>query len=89
MTLGDVLPYPVPVIPVASAPCHTSMSSPPASDSPLQPPLLDQHIGDVDFLNQNQVYLPSYRLSDHVSLCRVNLWARPMLFVIQSTSPQA
>ena len=48
--LDDVLPYPASVTLVASAPCHTSTSSPPAPDSPLQPPLLlDQHIGDVDF----------------------------------------
>ena len=52
--LGDVLPYPAPVTPVASSPCHVSLPSPLDPDSSpdppsVQSPILDQHIGNIDF----------------------------------------
>ena len=50
VALGEVFPYPAPITPIDSSPCHvfTSTSSDPAS--PTQPPpILDEHIGDVDF----------------------------------------
>ena len=54
VALGDVFPYPASVTPVDSSPCHVSLSSPPDSDSSPQhhqtlSPLLDSHLGDVDF----------------------------------------
>lgn len=47
VVIGDVLPYPAPVTPIDSLPCHISTSSPLTSDSSSQQ--LDQHLNDVDF----------------------------------------
>ena len=56
VALGDVLPYPAPVTPLDSSPCHTIHSSDhtsPDHDSAPQP-LLDHHIGHVDFPEKKQ-----------------------------------
>ena len=54
VSLGDVLHYPAPVTSIDSSPCHAAHSSPLATDPPSHPPqdqspLLDHHVGDVDF----------------------------------------
>ncbi|XP_045114700.1 uncharacterized protein LOC123506564 [Portunus trituberculatus] len=49
MHLGDVFPYPAPVTPVTSSPCHASLPSSPVSDSPSHPPpILAHHLGEID-----------------------------------------
>lgn len=53
VSLGDVIHYPVPVTTIDSSPCHlaqpSALASVSASHPQSQSPLLDQHIGDVDF----------------------------------------
>ena len=62
VSIGDILSYPAPVLPVESAPCHVTQSSPLDPDSPspppsVQSPLLDHHLGHVDFPDAKQELL--------------------------------
>ena len=61
VALGDVFPYPVPVAPLDSAPCHAIL---PSDHDSEPPPILDHHVGDVDFPERKQdllSLLTSYR----------------------------
>ena len=63
VALGDVIPYPVPVTPLDSAPCHAILPSEPSAEPS---PILDHHVGDVDFPEEQHELLA---LLNHFRQC--------------------
>ena len=68
VALGDILPYPAHFTPLDSSSCHAILSSTHTSpehdsvpeDSSVPQPLLDHHLGSVDFLKRKRFAFTSH-----------------------------